>query len=357
MRIAIILAIILLVSGVSTLFAGEPDAQELIENGHFKRARDVAEALYRTHPQDARAAYLLAEVRNAFGDYEEALKYAEQAVRLDPKNAEYHRELADVYGNIGLKSSLFKQYSLAKKCRAELDTASAMNPIDIENLDAQMTYYLEAPGIVGGDKKKALAIAMEITKLNPARGYMAQAQIAKSEKGNDSSLEQLYKKALESDPRNYLALVSLSNYYLMDQHANYGQAENYAREAIEMNSDRIGAYCARVQALVKQGRQQEVSPILAKAEGAVPDNLAPYIMAGRALLQQGVDFETAETYLRKYLTQAPEPGWPPHAGALWSLGLLFEKRGDKPRARSQMEAALRSKPDYEPAKKDLKRLK
>src|SRR5271166_358016 len=118
--------IAILILGACAAAAGEPDVQALIENGHFKRARDMAEASYRAHPQDAHAAYLMAEVRNAFGDYDEALKYAEQAVRLDPKDAEYHRELADVYGDIGLKSSLFKQFSLAKKCRAELDAASAM---------------------------------------------------------------------------------------------------------------------------------------------------------------------------------------------------------------------------------------
>ena len=337
--------------------AVDPDPQALMQNGHFKRARDLAEAAYRAHPQDARAAFLLAEARNAFGDYNDALKYAELAVRLDPKNAEYHRELADVYGNIGLKSSVFKQFTLAKKCRAELDAASAMDPKDVENLDAQMTYYLEAPGIVGGDKKKAQAIAEEITRLNPARGYLAQAQIAAAEKGDDSKIERLFQKALEADPHNYLALVRFANFYLMDQHKNYVLAEKLASEAIQVNPDRIAAYCTLVQALVKQNRISDVSGILARAEAAIPDNLAPYIVAGRVMLNQGADLQTAQAYLRKYLTQPPEPGWPPHAGAHWSLGLLYEKRGEKAQARSEMDAALRLNPDFEPAKRDLKRLK
>jgi tetratricopeptide (TPR) repeat protein len=343
--------------GATAMAAGDPDPHALVENGHFKRARDLAEAAYRAHPQDARAAYLLAEVRNAFGEYDEALKYAELAVRLDPKNAEYRRELADVYGSIGLKSSVFKQFTLAKKCRAELDAASAMDPRDVENLDAQMTYYLEAPGIVGGDKKKAQAIAEEITRLNPARGYLAQAHIAATEKGDDSKIERLYQQALESGPRDYVALVRFSNFYLMDQHKNYALTEKLALEAVQVNPDRIAAYCALVQALVKQNRISDVSGILAKAEAAIPDNLAPYIVAGRVMLQQGANLGTAEAYLRKYLTQPPEPGWPPHAGAHWSLGVLYEKRGDKAQARGEMEAALRLNPDFEPAKRDLKRLK
>ena len=351
-------AVITILINAFVLFAAsEPDPETLMENGHWKRAREFAEAAYRAHPQDARSAHLLARVRNAFGDYDEALKYAEQAVQLDPKNASYHRELADVYGNIGLKSSVFKQVGLARKCRAELDAASAMNPKDVQNLDAQMTYYLEAPGIVGGDKKKALAIAEEMTKLNPARGYLAQASIVRKEKQDDPQIEQLYQKALAADPRNYQALVSLANYYLGAQHANLSLAGQHAGEALKVNPDRVGAYVLLAQVFLKENRIDELKKILAEAEKAVPDNAAPYRAAGRAMLQQGADLQSAEAYVRKYLAQPPEPGWPPLAGAHWSLGLIYEKRGEKAQARAEMETALRLKPDFEPAKRDLKRLK
>ena len=349
-------AIVAILIGSSLLHGGDPDPETLMQNGHWKRARDVAEASYRAHPQDARAAYWLARVRDQFGEHEEALKYAEQAVQFEPKNASYHRELADVYGNIGLKSSVFKQVGLARKCRTELDAASAMNPKDVDNLEAQMVYYLEAPGIVGGDKKKALAIADEMTKLNPARGYLAHADIARKEK-EEGKLEQLYQKAVEADPRNYGALVSLANHYLGAQHTNLTLAEKYAGEALKVNPDRVSAYVLLAQVFVKQNRAEEVKKILAQAEAAVPDNSAPYLAAGRALLQHGSDLQIAETYVRKYLAQTPEPGWPPLAGAHWSLGLIYEKRGDKEQARSEMETALRLKPDFEPAKRDLKRLK
>ena len=349
-------AIVAMLIGSTFVYGGDPDPEALMQNGHWKRARDAAEAAYRAHPQDARAAYWLARVRDQFGDHEEALKYAEQAVQLDPKNARYHRELADVYGNIGLKSSVFKQVSLARKCRTELDAASSMNPQDVDNLEAQMVYYLEAPGIVGGDTKKALAIEDEITKINPARGYQAQADIARKQK-EEGKLEQLYQKAVDADPRNYGALITLANYYLAAQHTNLNLVEKYAGEALKVNPDRVSAYVLLVQVLLKQNRGSEAAGMLAKAEAAVPDNLAPYLAAGRAMLQQGNDLQTAENYLRKYLSQPPEPGWPPLAGAHWSIGLLWEKRGDKAQARAEMETALRLKPDFEPARKDLKRLK
>jgi hypothetical protein len=40
-----------------------------------------------------------------------------------------------------------------------------------------------------------------------------------------------------------------------------------------------------------------------------------------------------------------------------SLGLLYEKEGRKSDAISELQTALRLKPDFEAAKQDLKRLK
>ncbi|HLJ45370.1 MAG TPA: tetratricopeptide repeat protein [Bryobacteraceae bacterium] len=339
---------------VASLLGAEPET--LLENGHLKRAREAVDAYYRAHPQDARANYLMSRVTSAFGDNDNALKYAETAVKLDPRNGEYHRQLAGVYGDIGEKASLLKQFGLAKKCRAEIDAAVALNPKDVENLDAQVNYYRVAPGIAGGDKNKAQTVAEEMVKINPSRGYLAEASIARAEK-DDAKAAALYRKAVDADPRNYEALISLTVYYMQESHKDLAQAERLANDAIGANPDRISAYVLAVQILVKQNRSKEAPALLAKAEAAIPDNLVPYLAAGRALLEQGSDLQTAETYIRKYLTQTPEPGWPPLAGAHWSLALLHEKRGDKPQARTELETALRLKPDFEPAKRDLKRLK
>jgi hypothetical protein len=77
------------------------------------------------------------------------------------------------------------------------------------------------------------------------------------------------------------------------------------------------------------------------------------------MLREGVELPKAEAYLKKYIneTKEPEPDSPIIAGAHWSLGLVFEKEGRKAEARSELETAVRLKPDFEQAKRDLKRLK
>ena len=346
---------------ITIIFAGpsraEPDPEALMENGHWKRAKILAEAFFEAHPQEARSAYLLSRVRTQFGEIDDALKYAQRAVQLEPKNAGYHLQLAQAYGDQAQKASILKQFGWARKCRAEIEAAMAIDPKGVDSMDAQASYYYDAPGILGGDKKKAVALARDMARINPARGYLAQAELVRKENGDDGQILQLYREAVESDPGSYDALIPLLNYYLHPRHTNLSLAEAYARQALQLNPDRIAGYCLLVQILVKQNRVKEVPDILHKAEAAIPDNLAPYVDAGRAMLQQGTDLETAESYLRKYLTQPPEPGWPIPASVHWSIGMVYEKRGNKARARDEMETALRLSPDFDPAKQELKRLK
>ncbi len=339
------------------ILAAEPNFDSLFENGHWKRARDFAEANFRAHPNDSRAAYLLARVRHEFGNLDEAQKYAETAVRLDPKSSAAHRELGEIYADQADKVSFLKQIGLARKLHAEFDAALALAPKDPANMLDQMLYFLQAPGIVGGDRKKAADIASEIVRVDPVRGYLAQARMAREQK-EDGKLESLYQKAVEANPKDYQARISLAGYYL-GQRPNPSLAEQHSRVVLDLNPDRISGYRFLAIALVLEKRVDEAAQVIARAETAIPDDLSPYVNAARAMLREGIELQRAETYLKKYLTETKEPeaNSPTIAAVHWSLGLVYEKQGRKPEARSELETSLRLKPDFEPAKKDLKRLK
>lgn len=343
---------------LSPTLAAEPDAETLMSNAHWKRAREVVEAKYRTNPNDAHTNYLLARVRQAFGKLDEAVKCAETAVRLDPKSSNYHRVLGEIYANQAENVSVFKQLGLARKIRAEFDAALAIAPHDPEGLFDRMQYYQEAPGVAGGDKKKAAQMAAEIMQIDPARGYRALAYLARREKQNDK-LEGYYQKAAEVSPRNYGARLTFANFNLSSPNPNFVLSEQHARAALDLNPDRMDAYRTLVTALVLQKRGDEAAKVIARAEAVIPDDLSPYVFAARALLRDHQDLSKAETYLKKYIseTKEPEPYAPPLAGAHWSLALVHEQQDRKPDAKSELETALRLKPDFEPARRDLKRFK
>jgi tetratricopeptide (TPR) repeat protein len=327
----------------------------MMADGHWLRARAAAEASYKASPGDGRANYWLGRVRHEFAQLDEAQKLLETAVKLDPSKAAYHRELGELYCDQAQKVSVFKQLGLAHKCRDQMDAALALSR-DADNLGSRMSYYLEAPAIAGGDKQKATELAAEILKIDPARGYLAQARIARAQNGNP---EPLYYKAAEADPRNYAAQITLAVLAVDAKHDDPAMCEKHSRAAIALNPDRAEGYRWLALALARQGRVEEVAKTIALAQAAIPDDLSPLVFAARGFMSKNIELARAEQMLRRYLaeTREPEHGAPLLAGARWSLALALEKQGNKKEAVGELEAALRLKPDFEPAKRDLKRLK
>jgi tetratricopeptide (TPR) repeat protein len=335
----------------------DPKIESLMECGHWKRARAAAEAALKANPNDARAAYDMARVRQRYGDLDDGIKYAELAIKLDPNLAPAHRILGELYGDKALKASFLKQIGLAGKIKSSFEKAAALDPKDPENLADLISYYLEAPGIAGGDKKKASELAQQLVKLNPSRGYLEMARIAQHEK-HPEELGKFYELAVEANPKDYNAQLTLSNYYFNPPHQDVERAAKHAHAVLDLDPDRTAGYKLVGIALVMQHKYEDAGALLARAESAVPDDFSPYIVVARALLRENAELPRAEGYLKRYLerTQEPEAGTPPLAGGHWSLGLVYEKMGRKADAISEMQTALKLKSDFEPARKDLKRL-
>lgn len=157
--------------------------------------------------------------------------------------------------------------------------------------------------------------------------------------------------------RRTTAHTLLANFYSSDTQKKYDAAEKYARAALKIDPTRSGAYSLLAILLAQNQRLNELDTLLAQSEKNVSGNLGPFYQAGRILLTQSKELPRAESYFRKYLTQEPEAGSPDHAAGHWRLGLVLEKLGKKQEAISELEKAVRMRPTFEDAKKDLKRLK
>lgn len=333
---------------------GFPEA--LIEGRHWKRARALLEPRVKTNPNDAQAVYLLSRVRAAFGNLDAALDLAEKAVALNGRNANYHYQLAEVYSDMLPNASTLRQPGLSWSLRKELDAALAIDPNHLEALSGLMLFYFDAPFIIGGDKGKARAIAERMVRIDAARGYLAMARLAQEEK-DPTKVEAFYLKALQANSRNYEVQMALANFYASQPQKKYDLVEKFARTALTLDAGREAAYSLLAAIFAMQQRWTDLDVILTQVEKSVPDNLNPHYQAGRLLVATGKDLPRAERYFRKYLTQEPEAHGPSHASAHWQLGLTLEKQGRKPEAISELETAVRMKPDFEAAKRDLMRLK
>ena len=331
---------------------GQPSPQELIDAGHCKRALALVQA---RHSNDADTLYYMATLKQLWRDLDAAEKFAERAVAANPKDARCHYRLADITGEQAEKAGLLHQISLGRKFKKENDAALALDPNHVGALFNLMQYYLHAPGIIGGDKTKAAGIADQILKLDPRKGYEAKIEIAQVEKQGNKAIEDLVQASLKVEPESFEGHLAMFN-YLAGQQKKYAESEPHVRAAMAIHPDRVGPYTGEAALLVRLDRVQELDAFLAQAEKAVPDNLTPYFRAGVNLLDRKIDLPRAERYMRKYLTQEPEPVAPTYSQVHWRLGQVLEQQGRKADAVAEWQTAVKLDP-RSPAAQDLKRVK
>ena len=330
--------------------------EKLVQGGHWKRLRALEQPRVTANSNDAEAAYYLGTAKEAFGDLQGAMVLAEKAVSLNSNSARFHLLVADVAIDMGQKAGIFKGTSLAHRFRDEAEKAVSLDSKYIDAREVLMEFYFDAPGVAGGDKKKAYAMAEEIGRIDAVRGLLAQANLAAKEK-NPAKQEELYRKAFAAAPQDAQVLQQMASFYSSDAQKKYDLAEKYALEALKICEDHEAPYVALAVTYAAAERWKDLDAIMERAEKNIPDDFGAHYQAGKLLLLSGKDLPRAERYFRRYLTLEPEAGEPNFAAAHWRLALVLEREGKKPEAVSELEEAIRLQPDFKQAKEDLKRLK
>lgn len=336
--------------------APDTSVEQMIEQGHWTRARAALGPELAAHPDDPVLLRQIAHVTQMFGDLDAAQTQAERAVKLAPKDAAAHARLADICGESAQKAGPLHGLGLAREFKREADAALALDPDQKETQLDLISFYQNAPGIVGGDKKKAKTLVDAIVARDPAWAWEARERYA-SETRDTSALGGIYRDAVAKHPDDYRARLALAGWLAAPWRGSPAQSEEQTRAALALDPGRAGAYTILAILEARAARWDDLEHTLADAETHVPDDLAPWYQAGRISLVERNDGERAERYFRHYLTRPPEAGGSPAAAAHWRLGLALEKQGRKGDAVAEIETATRLDPKFEPAKKDLQRLR
>jgi tetratricopeptide (TPR) repeat protein len=293
-------------------------AEDFIEAGHWKRARALVEPRLHETPNDPLAVFLMSQINFAFGHKEAPLDLAERAVALAPGVAKFHRQLAEALGVKAQRSNLFQQAFLARRFKKEIEATLAIDPNDIQAQRDFMEYYLLAPGLVGGDRKQAEAMAERIGRIDRGQGFLAQARIAQFYR-DPARQESMLRKAVEAAPSIYKIRIALAQFYTKER-VNWDAAGENARAAIEIDPSRADGYSILAAAYASQARWPELEATLVAADRAVPDDLTPHFRAAEASIVAGNNYAAARADLRKYLSQEPEGNQPTLADARQKLG-------------------------------------
>lgn len=247
----------------------------------------------------------------------EAVKLGEKAADLDENNADAHYWLGQAYGSMAQEAPIYKKFFYAKKCKRELEKAILYNEKHVEARKMLISYHLQAPSIVGGDKGIAMDLANEINKLDVLQGYLAFGQIFISQKKYNEA-EKEYQRAIEIDPSETDSYYYLS--YLHQKQENYIKSKEILLEMLRVKPEEFGAY----------------------------------YQLGRIVLFSGENLSEGITYFEKYLEQ--EENNINLAFTHWRIGEIYEKLNDKVSAKNEYTIALKLNPSNKQAKKALKKL-
>jgi tetratricopeptide (TPR) repeat protein len=296
-----------------------PGAQ-LFEGRRFEEARKFFEAYAARSPRDADAALYLGRTYLGLRKTDPAVEWLEKAAALAPASSEKQLWLGRGYGAAALNANLFSAAGLAKKAKAAFDKAVALDPANLDARDDLILFHLQAPGFMGGSVDKAREEAAEIRKRDAVRGRVALARILLQQK-DAAGAERELKAAVQESPANPRGRLSLGQLYASQERWN----------------DAFDAF----EALLK----------------ADPDNWDALYQLGRTGAVSGQRLDRAAECLKRYVGHTPGSQEAPPANAHFRLGMVYEKKGDKPRARAEYQEAVRLDPSLEDAKKALAKVK
>lgn len=295
---------------------------QLFDNEQFDEARTFFTSVLARDAANTAAAYYLGRIAIVKEEWETAGTWLEQAVKQEDTNSTYATWLGLAYLEQvqNEDAGMLKRMSLAKKVQNTLKKAIELDP---DNVDARLylgNFYLHAPGIGGGSKKKALEQAQEVVQRDPRQGYLFLAEVHMERKKYDEA-EQAYLALRDRYPQDAQLLYQLGMFY--QGRERYAEAVDQFEQAVR----------------------------------ADPEAGYAYYQIGRTSVFSGQNLDRAIEALTIYLAHHTEPNdtvFPPSAH--WRLGMLHERKGDKEQARVAYQKALQLDPEHEAAQKALAKL-
>jgi len=294
-------------------------APTLLASGRVDDAIATLHGQLSSSPNDATAQNLLCRAYFTLGQWDRGISACEKAVALAPDNGQYHLWLGRMYGGKADKGNIITGAVLVGKVRNEFETAVKLDPNSAEARCDLAEFYLEAPGIVGGGKDKALQQVEPLSELDPGRAHWVTARVAEKRK-NYATAESEYKAAVEASHGSASAWLNLGLFYRHRE--RYEEMEKALVQVRPAPTDRVDALVDAAEILIHAQRN----------------------------LPEGVELLRAYLKLNKSVEQAP--AFKVH----YLLGTADEKLGDQQAAATEYKSALALAKEFQPAKQALERM-
>ncbi len=293
--------------------ADRTDVIRDLQQGRADHAMELLQPTAERSSNDAEAQQLLCRLALQIERWDEAVRACEKAVALDSGSSDNHLWYGRALGEKADRVSFIKAYGLAKRVKAEFETAVSLDPRNAEALSDLGDYYTEAPGIVGGGKDKAAAVADKLDGVDRARAEELRGRIAASNKDMVAA-EQHFRQAIAASPHPATYWMVLASFY-------------------QKQNDLL--------------RMQEAIRVGLEANGSHGE---PLVDAAHLLTRSGQDPEAAVRLLREYLASPEKSEDEPAFRVQLLLASLLNKQGDTAGAAQQIQAAASIASVYHPTR-------
>lgn len=191
---------------------GVAEANAALQAGQADLAISILRALPPAEANTGEAHVIRCRVLFALEQFDPAQPECEKAVALDWGNSMDHLWMGRVLGERADRASFVTAYNLAKRARAEFEQAVRLNPRNAEALADLGEFYNSAPGVVGGGTGKAQSVAAQLDKVDPARAHELRAAIANDNR-DFATAEREYHLAIAASAHPAFQWMRLASFY------------------------------------------------------------------------------------------------------------------------------------------------
>jgi tetratricopeptide (TPR) repeat protein len=232
------------------------EAKQLAKEKKFEEAKNILEDIIDGNDKNDEAFFLLGKMNMALRNFEDASENFEEAVELNKGNSDYHFWLGRAYGADAMQSNFITKAILAPKIKTQFETAVALDGNNVGARVGLAQFYLQAPGIIGGDVDKAMEQGQALLKLDEPNGRIILAQVYQ-EKGQNDLADEQYRLLLEKygDDKKYAGIYNAYGYRLLSQ-GKLDEAIQAFKKQVELAPERANSYDSLGDAYRKSGKFQ-----------------------------------------------------------------------------------------------------
>ena len=198
-RVFFVVAALILVTASNCVAQSSNRAVTAFEQHDFAEARPIFEAMVATNSTNFDAKVYLGRIALEEGRLDDGVQWLEQASSGWRTNATAFLWLGRAYGLQARAAGAPTGTGPARRAKAAFEKAISLDPDLIDAREGLVKFYREAPRIIGGGRKPALAEVEQIKKRDLYYGLLIHGDILMDAR-KYSEAPRVYEQALEQKP-------------------------------------------------------------------------------------------------------------------------------------------------------------